>query len=67
MQTDGRLVHVQVVTYKKRYDPDKYYVYVLRLWRENQRESMEIYRTYKEFCELHQKLCIHFPLAKLFR
>ncbi|CAG9837517.1 unnamed protein product [Diabrotica balteata] len=26
---------------------------------------MEIQRTYKEFCELHQKLCIYFPLAKL--
>ncbi|XP_064214165.1 phosphatidylinositol 4-phosphate 3-kinase C2 domain-containing subunit alpha isoform X1 [Tribolium castaneum] len=65
MATDGKLVHVQVVSYKKRYDPDKYYVYVLRVTREGDKSDMEIHRTYKEFCELHQKLCIYFPLAKL--
>lgn len=65
--TDGRLTHVEVVGYRKRYDPDKYYVYVLRLYRENQSEPMEIQRTYKEFCELHQKLCLNYPLAKLHR
>lgn len=67
MKTDGRLKEVQVVSYRKRYDPDKYYVYVLRVKREGQNESMELLRTYKEFCELHQKLCLHFPLAKLHR
>lgn len=67
METDGRLTHVEVVGYRKRYDPDKYYVYVLRVKRKGQVESMEVQRTYKEFCELHQKLCLHFPLAKLYR
>lgn len=67
LQTDGKLVHVQVVNYKKWYDPDKYYVYVLRVSREGDRSNMDIHRTYKEFCELHQKLCIYFPLAKLHR
>ncbi|XP_060523562.1 phosphatidylinositol 4-phosphate 3-kinase C2 domain-containing subunit alpha isoform X2 [Cylas formicarius] len=65
MAMDGRLTQVEVVGYRKRYDPDKYYVYTLRIYRENQLEPMEIQRTYKEFCELHQKLCIYFPLAKL--
>ncbi|XP_076252250.1 phosphatidylinositol-4-phosphate 3-kinase catalytic subunit Pi3K68D isoform X2 [Rhynchophorus ferrugineus] len=65
MATDGRLTEVEVVGFKKRYDPDKYYVYILRIHRESQTEPMEIHRTYKEFCELHQKLCLHFPLAKL--
>ncbi|XP_050296018.1 phosphatidylinositol 4-phosphate 3-kinase C2 domain-containing subunit alpha [Anthonomus grandis grandis] len=65
VNTDGRLTHVEVVGYRKRYDPDKYYVYVLRVYREEQSEPMEIQRTYKEFCELHQKLCLYFPLAKL--
>ncbi|KAL1487744.1 hypothetical protein ABEB36_015580 [Hypothenemus hampei] len=63
--TDGRLTQVEVVGYRKRYDPDKYYVYILRIHREDQNQSMEIQRTFKEFCELHQKLCLHFPLAKL--
>ncbi|KAL3279434.1 hypothetical protein HHI36_016945 [Cryptolaemus montrouzieri] len=67
METDGQLRHVEVVNYKKRYDPDKYYVYVLRVYREDNGPPMEIQRTYKEFCELHQKLCIYFPLAKLHR
>lgn len=67
VSTDGRLTHVEVVCYRKRYDPDKYYVYILRVYRMNQNEPMEILRTYKEFCELHQKLCLHFPLAKLHR
>ncbi|KRT80159.1 C2 domain containing protein [Oryctes borbonicus] len=65
MQTDGRLSHVQVLGYRKRYDPDKYYVYVLRVFRHGQAQHMEVLRTYKEFCEFHQKLCIHFPLANL--
>ncbi|KAK9879212.1 hypothetical protein WA026_004058 [Henosepilachna vigintioctopunctata] len=65
METEGQLKHVEVVNYKKRYDPDKYYVYVLRVYREDNGPPMEIQRTYKEFCELHQKLCIYFPLAKL--
>lgn len=58
---------MEVVSYRKCYDPDKYYVYILRVYRHNQYEPMEILRTYKEFCELHQKLCLHFPLAKLHR
>lgn len=67
LSSDGRLVHVEVVNYQKRYDPDKYYVYVLRVHRVDSKSFMEIHRTYKEFCELNQKLCIYFPLAKLHR
>ncbi|XP_044761430.1 phosphatidylinositol 4-phosphate 3-kinase C2 domain-containing subunit alpha [Coccinella septempunctata] len=67
MESDGRLKHVEVVSYRKRYDPDKYYVYILRVYREDDGQHMEIQRTYKEFCELHQKLCIYYPLAKLHR
>ncbi|XP_071051233.1 phosphatidylinositol 4-phosphate 3-kinase C2 domain-containing subunit beta [Onthophagus taurus] len=66
MSSDGRLSHVQVLGFRKLYDPDKYYVYILRTWRHNQVQHMDVFRTYKEFCEFHQKLCIHFPLAKLF-
>lgn len=65
LETDGKLSHVQVVGYQKRYDPHKYYVYVLRVTRHDQTQPMELLRTYKEFFELHQKLCMNFPLAKL--
>ncbi|CAH0558618.1 unnamed protein product [Brassicogethes aeneus] len=63
MNTDDRIVQVTVAGCTKRYDPDKYYVYLLRVFRENQNDSTIIQRTYKEFCELHQKLCMFFPLA----
>lgn len=67
MATEGRLTHVSVIGYRKRYDPDKYYVYIMRVERENQAQHLDVLRTYKEFSELHQKLCLHFPLAKLHR
>ncbi|XP_019865562.1 phosphatidylinositol 4-phosphate 3-kinase C2 domain-containing subunit beta isoform X2 [Aethina tumida] len=62
---DGKIVDVEVLGYKKRYDPDKYYVYLLKVYRENSSQPMIIQRTYKELCELHQKLCMAFPLATL--
>lgn len=64
---DGKIVDVEVLGYKKRYDPDKYYVYLLKVYRENSSQPMIIQRTYKELCELHQKLCMAFPLATLSR
>lgn len=67
MSQEGRLKGVEVIGYEKRYDPDKYYVYILKVERENQPHATSIFRTYKEFCELHQKLCLHFPLAKIHR
>lgn len=66
METDGKLTEVQVVGYRKCYDPDKYYVYILQILRVNVTEHARVLRTYKEFCELHQKLCMSFPLAKLY-
>lgn len=66
VETDGKLTEVQVVGYRKCYDPDKYYVYILQIMRVNVTEHARVLRTYKEFCELHQKLCMSFPLAKLY-
>ncbi|KAL1110477.1 hypothetical protein AAG570_008005 [Ranatra chinensis] len=64
MQIEGRLKSVDVHGYQKRYDPEKYYVYILRVERVNQVDPSYLFRSYKEFCEFHQKLCIMFPLAK---
>ena len=63
---DGRIENVDVLGYQKRYDPEKYYLYVVRVERQCRIQSRNILRTYKEFCEFHQKLCLYFPLAKVY-
>ncbi|XP_055378493.1 phosphatidylinositol 4-phosphate 3-kinase C2 domain-containing subunit alpha [Condylostylus longicornis] len=65
MQQDGRLKSVMVHGYQKRYDIEKYYTYILRVTRHGQPDPAHLFRSYKEFLEFHQKLCLHFPLAKL--
>jgi len=67
MQQEGQLTRVQVHGYQKRYDPEKYYMYILRIQRTGQADPTYLFRSYKEFCEFYQKLCIHFPLAKVAR
>ncbi|XP_058806071.1 phosphatidylinositol 4-phosphate 3-kinase C2 domain-containing subunit beta isoform X2 [Phymastichus coffea] len=65
MQQEGQLTSVQVHGYQKRYDPEKYYMYILKIQRKSQTDPTYLFRSYKEFCEFYQKLCIHFPLAKV--
>ncbi|XP_018801021.1 PREDICTED: phosphatidylinositol 4-phosphate 3-kinase C2 domain-containing subunit beta [Bactrocera latifrons] len=65
MQQDGRLRSVMVVRCQKHYDMEKYYTYILRVTRHGQTDPTHLFRSYKEFTEFHQKLCLHFPLAKL--
>uniref|UniRef100_A0A1B0A2K1 phosphatidylinositol 3-kinase n=1 Tax=Glossina pallidipes TaxID=7398 RepID=A0A1B0A2K1_GLOPL len=65
MQQDGRLKSVMVVRCQKHYDMEKYYTYILRVTRHGQPDPTHLFRSYKEFTEFHQKLCLHFPLAKL--
>uniref|UniRef100_A0A336MPB8 phosphatidylinositol 3-kinase n=1 Tax=Culicoides sonorensis TaxID=179676 RepID=A0A336MPB8_CULSO len=67
MSQDGRLKSVMVHGYQKRYDLEKYYVYILRVTRQNQPDPGYLFRSWKEFCEFHQKLCIHFPLTRFHR
>nr|KAF6438676.1 phosphatidylinositol-4-phosphate 3-kinase catalytic subunit type 2 alpha [Molossus molossus] len=62
---DGRIKEVSVFTYHKKYNPDKHYVYVVRILREGQLEPSFVFRTFDEFQELHNKLSIIFPLWKL--
>ncbi|XP_037934157.1 phosphatidylinositol 4-phosphate 3-kinase C2 domain-containing subunit beta [Teleopsis dalmanni] len=65
IQQDGRLKSVMVVRCQKHYDMEKYYTYILRVTRHGQTDPTHLFRSYKEFTEFHQKLCLHFPLAKL--
>lgn len=52
-----------MVGFQKRYDSEKYYVFIVSLRREKQSENMYLFRTHREFSELHQKLCLRFPLV----
>ncbi|KAM3919087.1 phosphatidylinositol 4-phosphate 3-kinase C2 domain-containing subunit alpha [Leptodactylus fuscus] len=65
LKQDGRIREASIFTYHKRYNPDKYYIYVVRVTREPQEDSVFIFRTFDEFQELHNKLSILFPLWKL--
>ncbi|KAG8438439.1 hypothetical protein GDO86_008934, partial [Hymenochirus boettgeri] len=65
LKQDGRIKDASVFTYHKRYNPDKYYIYVVRVVREGQDDSTFVFRTFDEFQELHNKLSILFPLWKL--
>ncbi|CRK95415.1 CLUMA_CG008711, isoform A [Clunio marinus] len=62
---DGCIENIIVHGYQKRYDLEKYYTYILKVFRQNQPDPAYLFRSYKEFCELHQKLCLLFPLARL--
>lgn len=57
------LFQARVVGFQKRYDPEKYYVYIVSLLREKQSERTYLFRSHREFAELHQKLCLRFPLV----
>ncbi|KAM4018291.1 LOW QUALITY PROTEIN: phosphatidylinositol 4-phosphate 3-kinase C2 domain-containing subunit alpha [Anomaloglossus baeobatrachus] len=65
LKQDGRIREASIFTYHKRYNPDKYYIYVVRVVREAQEDSAFVFRTFDEFQELHNKLSILFPLWKL--
>lgn len=67
MSQEGRLKSVMVHGYQKRYDLEKYYVYILRVTRQNQPDPSYLFRSWKEFCEFHQKLCLRFPLGRFHR
>ncbi|XP_013196087.2 phosphatidylinositol 4-phosphate 3-kinase C2 domain-containing subunit alpha isoform X1 [Amyelois transitella] len=65
MAQEGRLVSVECLGFEKRYDPEKHYVYTLRIYRQGQTTPSVLYRSYKHFTELYQKICLLFPLAKV--
>lgn len=67
MAQEGRLKSVMVHGYQKRYDLEKYYTYILRVTRQNQPDPNYLFRSWKEFCEFHQKLCLRFPLTRFHR
>lgn len=65
LATDGRIKTVEILSYQKRYIPEKHYVYVLQVFREHQRDPTLVFRRYSEFQEFHTKLMDMFPSARL--
>ena len=64
MAQEGRITEVQVYGIQKRYNPEKHYVFILKIQRESRIVPDYIFRTYKEFCELDSKLCNAHPQAR---
>ena len=76
--TDGKIKFAQVVSYEKRTQPTKHYLYKLKVDREMSDDSTMIinqnnkrlhttyhYRTYNEFYEFFERLTKQFPLIGL--
>ena len=64
MAEEGRIIEVQVYGIQKRYNPEKHYVFILKIQRDSSKVPDYIFRTYKEFCELDSKLCNAHPQAR---
>ncbi|QQP56277.1 Phosphatidylinositol4phosphate 3kinase C2 domaincontaining subunit beta-like, partial [Caligus rogercresseyi] len=60
LKDDGLITFVSVYGIQKRYRPEKHYVFILSVERENKNSSY-CFRTYKEFCELDSMIQRTFP------
>ena len=55
-ESDGEIVSVRCVDIQKRYVPDKHYIFVLNILRNDNKGPRFVFRKYEEFQELHTKL-----------
>lgn len=58
---DGKIVHVRVISFEKRFVPNKVYFYKVEVIRESETVSTFVYRSFNEFNELYIKLRRRFP------
>ncbi|EPQ19636.1 Phosphatidylinositol-4-phosphate 3-kinase C2 domain-containing subunit beta [Myotis brandtii] len=65
LQRSGRLSDVFLCRQEKVFHPNKTYIYVVKVMRENSHEATYIQRTFEEFQELHNKLRLLFPSSLL--
>ncbi|XP_028391713.1 phosphatidylinositol 4-phosphate 3-kinase C2 domain-containing subunit beta-like [Dendronephthya gigantea] len=63
--TDDKITSARVVDYQKRYTPEKYYVYLINVCRENQERPTFVFRRYSHFHEFNAKLTDLFPHRNL--
>ena len=64
IHTDGRIVNLELFNIQKRYNPDKFYIYIIKVERQDQRVASFVLRRFSEFQELHRKLVSTFPLVQ---
>ncbi|CAC5401291.1 PIK3C2 [Mytilus coruscus] len=62
LNTDGKISKVEVHSYQKRYTPERHYIFILRVERENQKVPSYVFRHFSEFVEFRNKLMEMFPL-----
>ncbi|XP_055000246.1 phosphatidylinositol 4-phosphate 3-kinase C2 domain-containing subunit beta [Sorex araneus] len=65
LKSSGRLTNVFLCRHEKIFHPNKGYIYVVKVMRENAHEATYIQRTFEEFQELHNKLRLLFPSSLL--
>lgn len=65
LKSSGRISDVFLCRHEKIFHPNKGYVYVVKVMRENAHEATYIQRTFEEFQELHNKLRLLFPSSQL--
>uniref|UniRef100_A0A8C0K0H1 Phosphatidylinositol-4-phosphate 3-kinase catalytic subunit type 2 beta n=1 Tax=Canis lupus dingo TaxID=286419 RepID=A0A8C0K0H1_CANLU len=65
LKSSGRITDVFLCRHEKIFHPNKGYVYVVKVMRENSHEATYIQRTFEEFQELHNKLRLLFPSSLL--
>ncbi|XP_045732935.2 phosphatidylinositol 4-phosphate 3-kinase C2 domain-containing subunit beta isoform X3 [Mirounga angustirostris] len=65
LKSSGRISDVFLCRHEKTFHPNKGYVYVVKVMRENTHEATYIQRTFEEFQELHNKLRLLFPSSQL--
>ncbi|XP_073658179.1 phosphatidylinositol 4-phosphate 3-kinase C2 domain-containing subunit beta isoform X9 [Tursiops truncatus] len=65
LKSSGRITDVFLCRHEKIFHPNKGYIYVVKVMRENAHEATYIQRTFEEFQELHNKLRLLFPSSLL--
>ncbi|XP_013013419.1 phosphatidylinositol 4-phosphate 3-kinase C2 domain-containing subunit beta isoform X2 [Cavia porcellus] len=65
LKSSGRIFDVYLCRHEKIFHPNKGYIYVVEVKRENSHEVTYIQRTFEEFQELHNKLRLLFPSSLL--
>ncbi|CAJ0609740.1 unnamed protein product [Cylicocyclus nassatus] len=59
--TDGKIKNVRVISFEKRFLPNKVYLYKVEVVRESETVPAYVYRSFTEFNELYIKLRRRFP------
>uniref|UniRef100_A0A8C5V5C6 Phosphatidylinositol-4-phosphate 3-kinase catalytic subunit type 2 beta n=1 Tax=Microcebus murinus TaxID=30608 RepID=A0A8C5V5C6_MICMU len=65
LKSSGRISDVFLFRHEKIFHPNKGYIYLVKVIRENAHEATYIQRTFEEFQELHNKLRLLFPSSLL--